>query len=305
MVRLELQRALEGALRPRQVAVFALRGGELPMKADDIASRRDRLLEQLDRARVPAGAIGELAEEEKRVHVAGLLAQDPAVPVLGLAELARVVQHVGFTHPCGDSILRGGLLPRRTIPGVRAENAFQPAAHHSFLLPAKLSYIRYHRRPLMKSSTGENLNGLIRRGNELEDGGDVAAALRCYQQAIEISPDTSGGYLNAGNALLALGRTADAIASYRRAADLDPASPKGFLNLGVACLRQRDFAAAAHAYRRALEVDQARAEAWVGLGCALEEEHPEEASAAYRDALAREPGHAGAAVNLSACLRRL
>lgn len=151
----------------------------------------------------------------------------------------------------------------------------------------------------------DNLNALIQRGNELEDRGDVAAALQCYQQAIDAAPHSASAHLNAGNALLAMGRAADAASRYRRAADLDPASSAGFFNLGVACLHQRDFAAAACAYRRALELQPDRVEAWVGLGCALEEDHVEDAVDAYRTALERDPAHAGAAVNLSNCLRKL
>lgn len=145
----------------------------------------------------------------------------------------------------------------------------------------------------------------IAAGQAHEDRGEAAAALACYQQALELDPNSAKAHLNAGNAQRALGNSGLALQSYRRAAELNPAGAGARFNLGTVLMAERQFGEAAVAYRAALALRPDWAEAWVGLGCALEESGDASGAArAYAKALELMPEHAGAANNLSELQRK-
>jgi predicted TPR repeat methyltransferase len=60
-----------------------------------------------------------------------------------------------------------------------------------------------------------------------------ADALRCFDRAIEISPNLLAAWINRGNALEALGRKDEAIASLKRALEIDPESNVAKFSLAV------------------------------------------------------------------------
>lgn len=147
---------------------------------------------------------------------------------------------------------------------------------------------------------------LIAAGNTLEDQGEPAAALARYRKALELDPRSARAHLNAGNAQRLLRDNTAAVASYRQAAALDPASSGAQFNLGIALLAQGMPDAAAQACQAALQLRPEWAEAWITLGCALEETNTlPQAVTAYERAAAIQPGHPGAASNLSALQLRL
>ena len=149
-------------------------------------------------------------------------------------------------------------------------------------------------------------DALIERGNQLEDGGEVEAALRLYRQAAEQSPDYARAQINIGNALRALDRADEARTAYERAIAIDALDERAHLNLANLLLDQRDFAAAERSYREALRLRPDWADAWLGIGCALEEK-PDvvEAERAYQEAQRLAPDDARAAQNLARLRRDL
>ncbi|HZP12732.1 MAG TPA: tetratricopeptide repeat protein [Nevskiaceae bacterium] len=149
-------------------------------------------------------------------------------------------------------------------------------------------------------------DALIERGNQLEDGGEVEAALRLYKQAAEQSPHYARAQINIGNALRALDRADEARAAYERAIAIDAADERAHLNLGNLLLDEREFAAAEREYREALRLRPEWPDAWLGLGCALEEK-PDVAQAerAYSEAQRLAPNDARAAHNLARMRRDL
>ena len=148
--------------------------------------------------------------------------------------------------------------------------------------------------------------GLIDAGHRLEDAGDVAGALRNYEEAVAASPSYVRGYLNQGNALARLGRTAEAVAALQAALRIAPDSAPCHFNLGNVHLGAGDHAAAEREFRAALRCDPALADAGIALANALESlGQPEAAEAQLRAVLADAPGTAPAAYNLALLLIKL
>lgn len=149
----------------------------------------------------------------------------------------------------------------------------------------------------------EALDDLIRRGNLLEDQGDVSAALGLYREASRIDPASARAVLNTGNAQLALGDAEAAIRSFVHAAALDPASAPARFNLGNTFLAAGRFEEALTAYRCATELRPEWAEAWTGVGLSLEAiGRPAESLEAFARAARLQPGHPGIARNLAQSL---
>jgi predicted O-linked N-acetylglucosamine transferase (SPINDLY family) len=147
------------------------------------------------------------------------------------------------------------------------------------------------------------VEALIASGQRLEDDGHPAEALAKYREALALTPNSARAHLNLGNAQKLLNDASAALASYRRAVELDPENSAAQLNLGNALLGAKLLPQAEQCYRVALRLRPEWAEAWVALGCVLEEgSHVDEAAAAYRRALAIDPGHQGAAFNLTGML---
>jgi tetratricopeptide (TPR) repeat protein len=70
------------------------------------------------------------------------------------------------------------------------------------------------------------------KGRELQDGGKTAKALRCYDKALEISPDDSDCWYNRASCQCLLNRRAEAVESYRRATELSPTDADALFRLG-------------------------------------------------------------------------
>jgi protein O-GlcNAc transferase len=166
----------------------------------------------------------------------------------------------------------------------------------------------FRRRPENSSApaapeSSETVDELIEKGNQLEDAGDGDSALKLYERAITIAPDSSRAHLNAGNALRLLGRSDDAVVEYRRSLALNPEFAGAHLNLGNVLIATGDFASAAESYRTATRLRPEWSEAWFGLGCALERvPAPDRAVEAYSKALDLDPEHAKVAANFAALL---
>jgi protein O-GlcNAc transferase len=157
--------------------------------------------------------------------------------------------------------------------------------------------------PPPASESSETVEELIEKGNQLEDGGDGEAALKLYERAIAIAPESWRARLNAGNALRLLERFEEAVVQYRRSLELNPDFAGAHVNLGNALIETGDFASAAGSYRTAARLRPEWTEPWFGLGCALERvPSPDEAVEAYAKALALDPAHAKVAANLAGLL---
>jgi tetratricopeptide (TPR) repeat protein len=62
-------------------------------------------------------------------------------------------------------------------------------------------------------------------GSLAEDRGDLEEAVRCYRQALDLSPDYADAHFNLAGALARSGRAEDAVVHWQRYLDLDAGSP--------------------------------------------------------------------------------
>jgi len=147
---------------------------------------------------------------------------------------------------------------------------------------------------------------LIDEGNAIEQQGQIAEALQCYDAAIRLAPNLARAHLNRGNALLAMGDADGALACYATALVKKPEYAAAHFNTGNAHLRAGRRSAAVAAYREALAVDSGFADAEVALGAALEGlGQPEDAIACYRRALAIRPDYAEVHFSLGTALKEV
>jgi tetratricopeptide (TPR) repeat protein len=116
-------------------------------------------------------------------------------------------------------------------------------------------------------------------GNILFEQGRLMAAIDQYRQALQLVPDYADAHFNLGNALVRLGRLPDAIENYRAALRYRPEDPAIHAALGTACYRLGNAAA--------------------------EGNRPEEAAAAYAEAVGEQPNFADAHVNYGNILAEL
>jgi len=156
---------------------------------------------------------------------------------------------------------------------------------------------------LSKSPT--KAKALFLEGNRHISAGDAHAALRCFQEAIELAPDFAEAHTNLGMLLDQEGLSAEAERHYRQSLSLNPGYGQTYMNLGVLLFNQKRFQEADAAYRRALELTPDSHAAWSNLG-ALKAytKQEQEAEQCYRRALAIDPDDRKASFNLGCLLLR-
>lgn len=177
---------------------------------------------------------------------------------------------------------------------------------------------------------------IIGLGNDLEDRGDLDAALARYREAASLAPRYARAHLNIGNALQRLGRLDDAIVAQRTALAIDASFAPARCNLGNLQIARGDRVSGERELREALRLAPDLAAAAIALANLFEDRghlgdaeqvfrrtlqagcrHPgainnlglilqaqgrhHEASACYREAIALDPGYASAHFNEGLC----
>ena len=131
--------------------------------------------------------------------------------------------------------------------------------------------------------------------------GDPAQALVWAGRAVSLEPDDVGAYLVAVDANLGLGRPRPAIAAARTAAALAPQEPFVLCALATALAAggRRTAGEANLAALEAIRLAPDHPATQFTLGCVLHRRAPDAARAAYRRALALDPTHSAARLNLA------
>ncbi|PAN29701.1 hypothetical protein PAHAL_5G245100 [Panicum hallii] len=142
----------------------------------------------------------------------------------------------GTGHYGHGSIMRGaGMAPARS----------------SIDSPSSLGHSS--RSPSSSPASGGSLQEVTRLGNEWYKKGKYAEALRHYERAVSLCPESAACRGNRAAALIGLGRLADALHECEEAVRLDPASGRAHSRLAGVCLRlgmidkaRRNFTQAGH-----------------------------------------------------------
>jgi tetratricopeptide (TPR) repeat protein len=145
---------------------------------------------------------------------------------------------------------------------------------------------------------------LLIAGRAARMAGDVTAALRHFELAASLAPDSAEPAFLVGSTLLDLGHPSAANV-LRRLVDLHPRHGDGWCTLGLALKKDRDLKGALDAFTRAIEISPDIAKAYFYRGAISHElEKFEDATAAFQRAQELDPGATEITFNLGLSLYR-
>lgn len=143
------------------------------------------------------------------------------------------------------------------------------------------------------------LEQLCEQGRECIRNGNIAEALRLFQEAAALDdqdPDVQEGL---ATAQFLLGQFETAVQHYQQTTRLDPRRGKAFVNLGAAYNRLGDFPKAVEALRRGLQIEKRCSEGFYNLGiCYRKMKQWALAIPAYREAIRLDPNMVEAYLNM-------
>ncbi len=202
-----------------------------------------------------------------------VLAVDTTHPQLGIPAAYTIIPGAHFRERAmgGDAGLFAAKLAADLLDGAALDerlNAMQQLLPNAY-------YLRFY------------------RGRNLYDRGEIAAALSCFNQALELEPRAEDlPYLHSyrGCCLRDLGRFEEAMASLEQGLALDEERPDIYNTLGVCQYKLGQHAAAVQSFRRAVALNPVSAIDYANLALNLERlgEH-EQAAANYEIALSQDP----------------
>lgn len=95
-------------------------------------------------------------------------------------------------------------------------------------------------------------------------------AVKAYEQAVALKPESAGYYNNYGNVLARTGKIEDAQKAYVKSAELDPANAaSAWRNFGIVLYNANKMKEAIEPLKKATELDPKNAQTWYLLGAAL------------------------------------
>lgn len=140
-------------------------------------------------------------------------------------------------------------------------------------------------------------------GDALAKQGDIAGALRQYEEALRSDPTIPGIHNNLGTILSRMGKFDDAIEQYLEELKIDPRAAYARVNLGIALIRSGKPEAAAKHFQEALRIEPDSATAHYELGFVLAQlGRFDDAIDHFREALRVRPDFAQARENLERAL---
>ena len=104
---------------------------------------------------------------------------------------------------------------------------------------------------VVKQKTDEAAKEYVKSGNLLAGEGKYDAAVKSYQQAIQMNPNSAEAYSLMGSALAQAGKYRDAEEALRKAVSLKPDFAEGYFHLGNFLKSQGKESEAQEAFRKA------------------------------------------------------
>jgi len=101
----------------------------------------------------------------------------------------------------------------------------------------------------------------VRKGIMLRSLGKYNEAIRCYDKAIEISPDSSGNWVNKGFCYYIRGRYKETLSCLDKALEIDPNDSDNWTLKGHTFQKMSDFKKAISCYDKALKIDPSNSSA--------------------------------------------
>ncbi len=99
-------------------------------------------------------------------------------------------------------------------------------------------------------NAADTVRELFEQAAGLQQKGDLAGAVRLYQELLKLQPGMVAARINLGVALAGLGRYDEAIATYREALKAEPGNVPARMNLGLAYYKSTQYAPAAAEFTR-------------------------------------------------------
>jgi serine/threonine protein kinase len=112
-------------------------------------------------------------------------------------------------------------------------------------------------------------NGWHNRGTSLAALGNVQAAIRCYDRALELNPSLAGTWSSKGIALQQLGHLQEAVECYNEALALDPGESRHWHNKGRALIDSGAHDEALSCFDEAVRLDPGGTHGWLGKASVL------------------------------------
>jgi tetratricopeptide (TPR) repeat protein len=153
--------------------------------------------------------------------------------------------------------------------------------------------------------TEDNYVACNNLGTWFSNHGQIAAAMDCYRQSLQIKADNPDVLYDLGNAFSKIGEWDAAIDNYHRALQVTPDQADILDNLGFALAAKKQFPEAITNFEAALKLDPDFPDAHNNLATVLfMEHHFEEAAQHYREAIRLTPDNAQIYANLGDTLAR-
>ncbi len=153
--------------------------------------------------------------------------------------------------------------------------------------------------------TEDNYVACDNLGTWLSSHGQIAAAMDCYRQSLQIKPDNPDVLYDLGNAFSKIGDWDAAMDNYRRALQVNPNQADILDNLGFALAAKKQFPEAVANFEAALKLDPDFPDAHNNLATVLFMEHRfDEAAQHYREAIRLTPDNPQIYANLGDTLVR-
>jgi protein O-mannosyl-transferase len=153
--------------------------------------------------------------------------------------------------------------------------------------------------------TEDNYVACNNLGTWFSNHGQVAAAMDCYRQSLQIKADNPDVLYDLGNAFSKIGEWDAAIDNYRRALEVTPDQADILDNLGFALAAKKQFPEAVANFEAALKLDPDFPDAHNNLATVLFMEHRfDEAAQHYREAIRLTPDNPQIYANLGDTLVR-
>lgn len=198
---------------------------------------------------------------------------------------AGPIDPTDFSPEEGWFFLKG--FKRVEAPGylpLAADEAIRRVMHALALTPAGEAPAPVEAQP------GESASDLIIRGIALRGQKKYDDALKLFERAVQLDPNSANAWFNVGYSHDAVGDFPQALVAWDRAINLDRDNAAAWTNKGSTLLKLQRYQEALDAFMTAIRIKDTYVFAWNGKGIALKElGRAEEAIDAYDKALELDP----------------